>query len=285
MFGLGLVLCIATQPVLAESNYWREKTYADQLIKLLPQRQIHWLNTTPPTLSLIVPSPVTSPKGVALILPSPEEHPDQRQVIQALRTQLPDYGWTSLSVQMPLIDQTRPDQRLGLYEASAPRLDQALQWIAEQNPATRVVVIAHGYSGASAIHYLRQHAEQSKPNAELIKGLVLISLPGREASGNWLDSTEQLQGITLPILDVFAQYDRTDVIDSAPERLRASQIAGRANQQVGSPHTAKVRQLAQNKTGNPRYRQQQVNAARAGFPQEYQELVKSVRSWLVDNPL
>jgi len=272
-------------PASANINYWQEKQFSSQLVKLLPQRQIQWLETSPKTLALVIPSHATHPQGVAIILPAPGEHPDQMPIIGNLRQQLPGRGWSSLSVQMPVIDKSNPSELVQLYDAARPRLDAAINLILQQNPASRIILIAHGFSGSVAIQYLRDHPQLFAGNGSAaVKGLVLISLPGQEASGDWLDSTEGLQSLTLPILDIFAEYDRQEVLDSAPERLKSSHIAGRSNPKASSPTTPKVRELAKNKTGNPLYRQYKINAAISGFPRQHPFLLKAIRSWLEENP-
>ncbi len=70
-------------------------------------------------------------------------HPDWPQVIQPLRTGLPQQGWSTLSIQMPVLpNEATTADYAPLFDEVAPRLDAAVAYLKGKG-ADRIAIIAH----------------------------------------------------------------------------------------------------------------------------------------------
>ena len=69
------------------------------------------------------------PKGAAILVHGIGVHPDWPQVIHPLRVGLPERGWSTLSIQMPVLpNEAQSADYLPLLDGVAPRLDAAIDF-------------------------------------------------------------------------------------------------------------------------------------------------------------
>ena len=52
--------------------------------------------------SIYTPHTTSSPKGAVILMHGSGAHPDWGDIIHPLRSELPDKGWATLSIQLPL---------------------------------------------------------------------------------------------------------------------------------------------------------------------------------------
>ncbi len=182
-------------------------------------------------------------QGTAVIFHGQGEHADSPGIIHSLRTQLPLYGWDTLSIQRP--DSTR-DIETYIRQLNPFLLSQKLK---------TVVLIAHGPE--------TQHIINTLPidSFENILAVVIISL----AAGDE-DQTQLINAITRfnsPILDIYGQFDYPHIKSSATRRLA---IITQQRKQNDEPE-AKLQQLI-------------IPAANHTFTGQTHLLVKRIAGWL-----
>ena len=80
-----------------------ERSAQHALTQALPGASEQQMLKTPngEFLALWQPAHTAKPQGVVILLPGQYQHVDQPGVIQPLRTQLPQYGWHTLSLSLP----------------------------------------------------------------------------------------------------------------------------------------------------------------------------------------
>ena len=168
-------------------------------------------------------------------------HPDWPQVVQPLRTRLPAEGWSTLSIQMPVLpNQAEPKDYDALMAEVAPRFDAARAFLREQG-AEQIVIVAHSMGARMANHYLAGHPAG-------IDAYVAIGTSGG-AGG------EQMAAIKLPMLDLYGQQDLPGVVGGAAARRAAG-------------------------AANPGYAQAVVPGAEHFFDRREEALVGTVVEWL-----
>jgi pimeloyl-ACP methyl ester carboxylesterase len=174
-------------------------------------------------------------------------HPNWPQVVYPLRTALPAEGWSTLSVQMPVLPNEATDADYApLMAAAAPRLDAAVDYLKEQG-AERVVIIAHSLGATMANGYVAEH-----PDA--VDAYVAVGMSsGTVHAGQ--DNNALVGKISVPMLDLFGENDLDSVVGAAP---------GRA--EVGG--------------ANDGYHQVQVPAADHFFDGQEDALVETVTEWM-----
>ena len=176
-------------------------------------------------------------------------HPDWPQVVYPLRTRLPTAGWSTLSVQMPILpNEAESEAYAPLFDEVAPRLDAAIAYLKDQGYSD-IVIIAHSLGASMASHYLAQHPEA-------VSGFVAIGLSGGAADPR-MNSLETLKGVKVPTLDLYGQNDLEAVVTTHAERAAAA-------------------------AGNPGYSQAQVPGADHFFDGEEDGLVETVEAWLAE---
>ncbi|NOY67488.1 MAG: DUF3530 family protein [Gammaproteobacteria bacterium] len=188
------------------------------------------------------------PKGYMLILHGNRQHPDWADVIKPLRTRLPDYGWTTLSIELPLADkEAKEKDYLSLLDKSAARI-LAAQSFLQSKESGDIIVIAYGLGARMAVDWL------SKTPQPPVSALIIISMAGG-AKDSGLDSNTDLQKVNVPILDIYAENDTTNVLKAVKDRRK---------------HRSKILD----------FRQIEIIAADQFYKYQEDEIIKRIRGWL-----
>lgn len=177
-------------------------------------------------------------------------HPDWPEIISPLRGYLPDHGWATLSIQLPILtNEAAQKDYAPLFDEVAPRVDAATVFLQSKGIKT-IVLIGHSLGASMAATYL---AGGDRP---AIKGLVVIGM-GAAGGDERMSGSLALEKIRIPVLDIYGSRDLENVLDSVTIRHKASRIAR-----------------------NPDYRQLQVEGADHFFLGLEDTLNRRVYGWL-----
>jgi alpha/beta superfamily hydrolase len=134
-------------------------------------------------------------------------HPDHG-VIGSLRVALSDMGFTTLSIQMPVLAADAPAQDYypGVFPEAAARIGAAAAWLREKHKG-KMVLVSHSLGAWMSQHYL-----ESAGSAMPFAGWVSLGRSG------------PVPKLPLPVLDVYGEKDLPAVLESAPERRAAVQV-------------------------------------------------------------
>ncbi len=250
LFGLTL-LCIA--PAQA-SDMDKEKRWEAQIVESLMVGEAVKLKAgATEFLGIFAENTTEKATGGAIILHGIGAHPAWPEVIQPLRTQLPDYGWATLSLQMPILaNDAKAEDYVPLFAEVTPRIQAGIDYL-KQKGIRNIVIVAHSMGSAMAAYYL-----SDKPDAS-VTAFVGIGMSQLKADPK-MDNTLSLRKITLPVLDIYGSRDLPGVTGSA-----------------------KARQTAANKAANKHYIQLKIEGADHFFNNMDATLVKRVRGWLAKN--
>lgn len=269
------LLCLCTTATGAD--LWTEQQIARQLSEQHPGETL-WLDTPgQPTLALHRQTSRRNIEGGVIILHDIGSNPARPGLTNELRTQLPRYGWSTLSVQMPhLKDLDSEPAVASLLEETRPRILAAIRQFKQRN-ILNLVLIGHGRSANLALGFL-----VTSDNIDTdISALVAIGLSSQRGSGDWRDAEAMLARSQVPVLDIYAELDRPAVTATQDARLAAAQLAGtRQPEELNLARTPKVKQLARNKTDNLRYRQIMIPSANSQFDAHSGRAIKRIRSWI-----
>ncbi|HFE38355.1 MAG TPA: DUF3530 family protein [Gammaproteobacteria bacterium] len=274
---LGLLLLVAPWVLIPTTtqatNYHIEHQYSQLLQNSVDAENIVWLNAGLPLKTLGLFQKAQGKRlGTVIILPDLNQHPDWPQITHPLRIKLSNYGWDTLSIQMPIKETNASLSQLeNIYQIAAARITAAMAYLRKKR-AENIIVLALRHSANIAIRYLAENLTTREIRA-------IISISAFDSS--WINSSPLLQKITIPFLDIIAQNDQPAVLRAAPKRLVSAHFSGL--KQRSPPRTsrsAKVNQLAKNKTGNLFYRQVVINGANPQFSNPPSTLIKTIRGWL-----
>ena len=160
-------------------------------------------------------------------------HPDWPEVTAPLRTELPEHGWATLSLQMPVLGKTaRYYDYVPILPAAFARIRAGIDTLRARGART-VVLAAHSCSVHMAMAYVRHHGDEG------FDGFIGIGM-GATDYGQPMREPFPLAAMSVPILDLFGDEDYPAVRRGAPNRLAAIRVAGnpRSDQRIvpGAEH-------------------------------------------------
>lgn len=242
------VLLILPTAILA-GDQQREQDYAASLEKNNPVGQVIWLNAAQQRfLGLFTQAERTDNTNAVIVLHDRGEHPDQLPLIHGLRTVLSRHNWTTLAIQLPLreIGAGAADY-YDLFDEARDRIQAAVNYLRD-NGAKNIALIGYGTGAEMAAYSL-----SLDPDALL--ALVAISLPLPTSNIPPAQMATFIPKIALPFLDLYAEFDLPDVVDTALQR----------------------RMLGKD---NPVYRQVKMYGQNHAYQQDPALVIKRVYSWL-----
>lgn len=222
-------------------------------------------------LALFKPQTRGQALGGVLLLHDLNGHPDWPGVIHPLRSQLPESGWHTLSLQLPHADS--PQLTVEQLDAIRPRIAAALAEL-EKRGIRNTVLVGHGQGALAAIDYLADNISPS------VRGLVVISLDGTENTESRLDGAAGLARISLPLFDIYGDRDYLPVVESARRRYDLA----RRNNLSSALQRPSYADIAPDYTPSLgltlSYRQVSMIGADHQFTAQGEALVKRLRGWL-----
>lgn len=216
------LLLLAPAFALAQADYAREKRWADEITPSIVVGDAVYLELKSGRkfFALWAPNPKAS-AGV-IVVHGLGVHPDWG-LINLLRSQLPEQGYSTLSVQMPVLEaEARGDKYPPLYPEAGERLAAAVAYLRGKGNK-RIAIVSHSL-GSRMTNYFLNHAGDA-----CIDAWVAIGLPG-EFTGP--------ATFKAPVLDLFGEKDLPAVLDSAGKRAAGLQgVRGSAQLEVpGADH-------------------------------------------------
>lgn len=219
------------------------------------------------------------PLGGAIILPDLDAHPDWPEVIAPLRQALPDYHWNTLAIQLPAPAKGADGlwQLEPYFAASRNRIQAAIAFL-QQHGVSNIVLIGHGLGAAAAAVSL------SGPDPLKVSAFAALSLgvpPGSAANPY---QPGLLEGIHIPVLDIFGSRDLDEVMSTAAARAAAARRGELTVQRpqisdpLSSSPTANLATAAQQKYSG--YEQLQLMGADHLFRGDESLLIRRVAGWL-----
>jgi len=156
---------------------------------------------------------------------------------------LAEQGWTTLSIQLPVLESdATPADYEPLDAEAAPRILAGVKWL-KQAGAQGVYIVAHSMGSRMTSYFLAQTDEP-------VAGFVGVGMN--------VGTVQYLDKISIPVLDIYGSNDLPGVLGSAQDRLEAS-------------------------ASNPQYSSEQIEGADHFFNGMDDELVATVNAWLEAN--
>ena len=217
---LCLVLYLIALPFPAASYNDYETEISTTLSRRVPEQEIVWLNAAGREfISLYLGNASGKVRGAAVIAHGMGAHPDWPEVIAPLRNHLPDSGWATLSLQMPILPPGAPLSDYGrTIKDSSQRFEAAVSYLRKQG-FINIVFIGYGFGAALIADFLAHNPGYR------ISAFVAISAQSHDFLNPRLKLLNDLESIDIPVLDVYAGSDRGKVIRQADDR----RLAGRKN--------------------------------------------------------
>ncbi len=231
------------------SDLAREQRLHDQIIDAIFDGEPELLNADGHEF-LSIYTEADDARGAVIIMHGRGFHPDWEDTVQPLRVGLVDYGWNTLSIQLPVLEKTaKYYDYVPIFDEAIPRLDAAIDFLQRQRNR-KIVVIAHSCGSHMALNYVRKHGDAR------FDAFVGIGM-GATDYGQPMLEPFPLDQIRKPILDVYGGDDFPAV----------QRLAGIRAQQMAVE-------------GNPLSQQIKIPQASHYFTDKGDELVEAVGNWL-----
>src|SRR5207247_2735322 len=194
------LLAIAQQQ---PSDYAREKRWADEILPSIVSGEPVWLEAPRTEKFLGIYTEAKNAKGAIILAHGLGVHPDYG-LIGELRTRLADAGYTTLSIQMPVLAADAPSARYPVlfWEADA-RFAGAVSYLWRKGQR-RVVLLSHSMGSRMANHYISSHPQVP------LAGWISLSISSGEFA--------PLKRVKFPVYDVYAEKDYDVVLQGAQKR-------------------------------------------------------------------
>jgi len=193
-YAFALLLASASVFAAASIDYIREARWAQEVLAGLVVGEPLYL-TTPTRARILALDTVASgaAKGSVIVVHGVGVHPDWG-LIGGVRTGLADAGFSTLSVQMPVLaaDATRDDYRIAIPEAG-DRIAAAIAFLRARGVA-KIAIVSHSMGATMVDAYL------ARPDAARIDAWVPVGMLVDFASAP-----------KEPVLDVIAERDFAEV--------------------------------------------------------------------------
>jgi pimeloyl-ACP methyl ester carboxylesterase len=156
-----IITAAMVQPVdCRASDLEREQRLAEQTIDAIFDGEPRMLDASGQAFLGIYTETETIPeKGAAIILHGRGTHPDWEQVANPLRIALPAHGWSTLSLQMPVLakDASFYDYE-PIFPEAIPRIEAGIRYLRRQG-TRRIVLIAHSCGVHMSMAWLKQQGD------------------------------------------------------------------------------------------------------------------------------
>jgi pimeloyl-ACP methyl ester carboxylesterase len=220
--GVAALLLAFACSTAAAQDYEREARWAQETLATLVDGEAVRIAQTSGHRFLGLWMPAKESRGALIIAHGRGWAPDH-DLYGALRVSLAEAGYSTLSIQMPVLPGTaKIGDYIPTYGDAAERLDRAADWLRARGHA-RLAIVSHSLGATMANHYLITRAE-IKVNAWVFIGII--------------NGLEDMFRIKIPVLDVYGSRDWSVTIVGADERRKQFQKISGSQQVVveGAEH-------------------------------------------------
>jgi alpha/beta superfamily hydrolase len=200
---VAVVLMGASACATIAPDYGREQRWADEIVPGLVVGNAVSIETASKRRFLGILAPSQRSRGAILLIHGSGVHPDFA-IVGQLRSLLNDAGFTTLSIQMPVLaaDASANDYP-ALFGEADERIGAAIDYLRAHNHP-RIAIVSHSMGARMALDYLKHN-----PAAPLA-AWVPLSISDGNLSG--------LPRMAFPVFDIYAQKDFAVVLAKRNER-------------------------------------------------------------------
>jgi pimeloyl-ACP methyl ester carboxylesterase len=220
--GLLAAFLLPQAPALAQADYAREKRWADEIARRIVIGDPVWIELKSGRKFLSIYAPAPKAVSAVILVHGLGLHPDWG-LINALRSRLPEQGYATLSVQMPVLAaEAKTDRYPPLFPEAAERLAAAVAYLRGKG-FKKVAIVSHSMGARMTNYFLNQRGDSR------IDAWVAIGIAG---------GFTQAEDFRAPVLDLYGEKDYPGVLESAAARAAAIRKVGGSGQMrvAGADH-------------------------------------------------
>lgn len=202
---LAAALAAPAAQAQTRSDAAREKRWADQIVPNLVVGDAVHLQTVDGIRFLALYASAERARGAVLLAHGPGLHPDHG-ITGELRVQLADRGFSTLSLQMPVLPPEIDDGSAyrELFPEAARRIAAGMRFLQDKG-ARRIALVSHAMGSGMAYEYLRQN-----------RGAPVFAW----AALSYYGVFTEMAGAGFPILDLYGAADFRGIRGPAGDRAQ-----------------------------------------------------------------
>jgi hypothetical protein len=198
-------------------DYAREARLADQIIDDIFEGEPIWLNANNHDFLAIHTLNEDQLKGTVILMHGRGYHPDWPDVVGPLRTGLPEVGWSTLSLQMPVLEKGYLYyDYLPILKYSHQRIEAAIALVRETSDLP-IILAGHSCGAHMANDWLNSN-DDSKIDGYIIMGA------GATDYRQMLETPFPFAGMRVPIFDLYGELEYPRPLAMVSERKRLLKI-------------------------------------------------------------
>jgi pimeloyl-ACP methyl ester carboxylesterase len=215
--GLALAL-VAGQAIAAEPDFEREARLADEIVDVILDGDPEWLQADGRDF-LGIYTEADDARAAIVILHGRGFHPDWADAVNPLRVGLVERGYTTLSLQMPVLEkEAKYYDYIPIFHHAHSRIEAGIAFLREQG-YEKVVLLAHSCGAHMALDWIRAKKDKS---IDAFVGLGMGATDYKQP----MHQPFPLDWMRVPILDLYGANDYPAVIRLAPSRSEMIAKAG-----------------------------------------------------------
>jgi hypothetical protein len=161
--------------------------------------------------SIYTESELDEVKGGVIVLHSRGYHANWSSVIKPVRVGLSQMGWSTLSVQMPVLEKdAKYYDYVPIFPYAHERIRSAIEFLREQD-ISNIVIVAHGCGAHMSMSYIDKYGDSE------LSAYVGIGIGATDYKQKIIKPFP-LSRIKSPILDIFGEKDFPGVLRLAKHR-------------------------------------------------------------------
>jgi acetyl esterase/lipase len=198
----------------------REQAIQDELARRLPGAEIVLLDVDKAkVVGLYREQTARQARGAVLLLPGMDRSADDPGLVRAFREALPKVGWSTFSLQLPLLPPGSPREAYGgVVEPARKRIQAALAQLAKLQQKN-IVVVGIDLGGALAL--------LTAPDTKDMKGVVALSLDFVDGLNPAVDPSASFDKLKVPVFDIYGALAGESATRLAAQRRS---VAGKVKQ-------------------------------------------------------
>jgi predicted esterase len=250
------LLVVLNSHAASKSDLAKEKRWEEQIVPgIMVGEAVRLKADDVEFLALYAEATADQVKGAVILLHGIGVHPAWPDVIEPLRMQLPEHGWHTLSLQMPILKNEAEDKDYPPLFPEVPARIQAGVDYLKSKGINNIVLSGHSVGANMASYYLATRNDPAVKAFAILSGGVGVRKDARMDS---LGNFKKLKDVN--ILDLYGSEDQQTVIDAVKERKTLGP-----------------------KIHGGRYQNIKIDGVGHFYRENPEELLKQVNSWLDKN--
>jgi hypothetical protein len=216
-----VLVLLAGQALAAEPDFAREARLADEIVDVILDGDAEWLQADGREF-LSIYTEADDSRAAVVILHGRGFHADWGDAINPLRVGLVERGYSTLSLQMPVLEKgAKYYDYLSIFHHAHARIESGIEYL-HANGHDRVVLLAHSCGVHMAMDWIR--AKNDRPINAFI-GLGMGATDYKQP----MHQPFPLDWMHVPVLDLYGAEEYPAVIRLAPSRKAMIEKAGHAS--------------------------------------------------------